>query len=110
MKTIAAVILLSASLAVLVSGKTASRDLLDTLDDQCMDYVAYCDKKSTGLTALDGQCRPNIWVWLVVAGILLILVGSCICCLLCGLCKCILDCLCCCCRGDQGYTPANTGV
>ena len=78
------------------------------VDENCMKYVAYCDRK-TGLTGVDGQCRPNIWVWLVLAGIAILLIGSCVCCLLCGLCKCIYDCLCCCCR-DQGYAPANTGV
>ena len=78
------------------------------LDDNCMKHVSYCEK-SEGFTGVDGQCRPNIWVWLVLAGVLLLLVGSCVCCLLCGLCKCLYNCLCCCCR-DKGYTPANTVV
>jgi len=124
MKTISIMFLLS--LAVVVSARTASRELLDAqddinrafgdakdeidgffasfwgqrcvTDDGCMKYVAYCDKDA-GITAgitgigVDGECRPNIWVWLVLAGIALLLVGSCVCCLLCGLCKCLYRCL-----------------
>merc|ERR1712203_84017 len=132
-----AVIILIASLAVLMGGKTASRELFNTEDDvnqafkdakdeiddffakfwgkvcvsdgNCLDYLAYCYKNESKVLGVDGQCRPSIWVWLVLAAIAILLVGSCVCCLLCGLCKCIYDCLCCCCR-DQGYAPANTGV
>ena len=81
-------------------------------DTNCMSAVAYCDRE-VGITAgiagiaVDGECRPTIWVWLVLAVIALLLVGSCVCCIICGLCKCLYNCLCCCCR-DKGYTPANT--
>lgn len=76
------------------------------VNDNCLQHMAYCDKDA-GITGLDGECRPNIWVWLVLAVIALLLVGSCVCCIICGLCKCLYNCLCCCCR-DKGYTPANT--
>ena len=64
-------------------------------DDQCMKYVSYCDKNAgvsqqfLGSLAVDGECRPNIWIWLVLAGIVLLFLGACICCICCGLCKCL---------------------
>ena len=56
------------------------------LDGQCMQPLAYCDKK-VGVTGLDGQCRPKPWVWSVLAGIAILLVGSCVCGLLRGFCR-----------------------
>jgi len=80
-------------------------------DDQCASFVAYCDKTQGASAALglglDGECRPSIWVWIILGAIVLLFLGSCICCICCGICSCILDCLCCCCR-DKGYSPANT--
>ena len=64
-------------------------------DDNCLTPIAYCDKNAgatagvLGNLAIDGQCRPNIWVWLVLAGIVLLFLGACICCICCGLCKCL---------------------
>ena len=66
------------------------------MDSQCLEYVAYCDKKAglsaaagLGSLAVDGQCRPVIWVWIVLAVIVLLFLGTCICCCLCGLCSCL---------------------
>ena len=112
MKIIAVIIL---ALAVLVSGKTASRELLDTEDDinraledakgeiegfiasvwgkicildiNCMKYVAYCDTKR-GIFGI-GHCRPNIWVWLVLAVIALgIIIGISVILFFCCVCTC----------------------
>ena len=55
------------------------------MDIQCLKYVAYCDKKA-GLSAalglgplsVDGQCRPVVWVWLVLAFIILLFLVICI--------------------------------
>ena len=64
-------------------------------DDNCLSPIAYCDKNAgatagvLGNLAVDGQCRPNIWVWIVLAGIVLLFLGACICCICCGLCKCL---------------------
>ena len=64
-------------------------------DDQCMQYISYCDKEAgvskqfLGSLAVDGECRPNIWIWLVLAAIVLLFFGACICCICCGLCKCL---------------------
>ena len=80
---------------------------------QCLEYVAYCDKKAglsaalgLGVLSIDGQCRPVIWVWIVLAVIILLLLGTCICFCLSGLCSCLYKCLFCCWRD----TPANTPV
>lgn len=66
------------------------------MDSQCLEYVAYCDKKAglsaaagLGSLSVDGQCRPVIWVWIVLAVIVLLFLGTCICCCLCGLCSCL---------------------
>merc|ERR1719245_1505047 len=85
MKTIAALILLSVSLA---EGSNTFWGENCILDDQCMKPWSFCDK-SFGLTDLDGQCRPYVWVWLLLAGVIVVLLGSGIACLLCGICKCI---------------------
>ena len=53
---------------------------------------------SGGLIKGDGQCRPTIWVWIVLAVLGLLFIGTCLCCCICGCCAMILDCLCCCCR------------
>ena len=70
-------------------------------DAQCLDTIAFCDHKAgvTGEAAsalglgniggVDGQCRPNIWIWIVMAGIVLLFMGACICCICCGLCSCL---------------------
>merc|ERR1712130_1089010 len=82
-------------------------------DDQCLEVVAFCDNTAgksasiMGDLALDGQCRPVIWIWIALAAVILLLLGSCICCICCGLCSCLYKILCCCCN-DKGYTPANT--
>ena len=66
------------------------------MDSQCLEYVAYCDKKAglsaaagLGSLSLDGECRPVIWIWIVLAVIVLLFLGTCICCCLCGLCSCL---------------------
>merc|ERR1711983_270298 len=47
------------------------------MDSQCLEYVAYCDKKAgLGSLAVDGQCRPVIWVWIVLAVIVLLFLGT----------------------------------
>ena len=81
-------------------------------DDMCLEPVAFCDKAAgataaLGTLAVDGQCRPVFWVWIILAVLVLLLVGACVCCICCGICSCLYKCLCCCCR-DKGYTPANT--
>ena len=64
-------------------------------DDQCLEAVAFCDKSAgksasvLGNLAVDGQCRPNIWIWIALAAVVLLLLGSCICCICCGLCSCL---------------------
>merc|ERR1712243_5241 len=62
-------------------------------DDQCLEVVSFCDKTAgksasiMGNLALDGQCRPVIWVWVVLAAIILLFLGSCIACVCCCCCK-----------------------
>ena len=128
MKTVS--ILFLASLAVAVSARTASRELLNVEDDigkafseakdysddarreiddwfdrfwgmkcisngQCAEPIAFCDTNE-GLgywqDVRSQECRPNVWGWLILAGIGLVLVGSFVCCIICCLCKC------CCCK------------
>jgi len=84
-------------------------------NDQCLapPVIAYCDKKEGVVGSItggfgDGECRPSIYLWLIIAAIAFLMLVSCICCLCCTCCSCILDCLCCCCR-NKGYSPAGTG-
>jgi hypothetical protein len=86
-------------------------------NDQCLlvPYVAYCDRSEGAASALtggllqgDGQCRPSIYLWIVLGLLIILFLGACICCCLCSCCSWLLDCLCCCCR-NKGYSPAGTG-
>jgi len=86
-------------------------------NDQCLaaPYIAYCNREdgqaakfTGGLIKADGECRPSIYLWIILAVILLLLVGACVCCCVCSICSCLLDFLCCCCR-NKGYSPAGTG-
>ena len=62
-------------------------------DDQCLQAVAFCDESASnsasilGPLAVDGQCRPKIWIWITLAAVILLLLGSCIWCIYCGLCS-----------------------
>ena len=111
MKTIS--VLLLASLAILCFGRRTTRDIQDdiereiagsgnsfyggncVMDSNCLSSLSYCDL-TKGFTPLNGECRPMIWVWVVITGVSLLLLGGCFCCIICGLCKCLIDCLCCC--------------
>merc|ERR1712131_500018 len=48
-------------------------------DDQCLEAVAFCDKSAgksasvSGNLAVDGQCRPNIWIWIALAAVVLMI-------------------------------------
>ena len=86
MKAIAALVLLCVSLAEGSDNSFWGKNCV--LDEQCMKHWSHCDQ-TVGLTPLDGQCRPHVWVWLLLAGAIVVLLGSGIACLLCGLCKCI---------------------
>jgi len=83
-------------------------------NSQCAGYISHCDKDQ-GITVLDGECRIDWWVWLVLAIMVLLLMSSCIsciclpCCCLYACCSNILDCLCCCFSSRRGYSPARTG-
>eukprot|EP00092_Neocalanus_flemingeri_P051067 GFUD01059254.1.p1 GENE.GFUD01059254.1~~GFUD01059254.1.p1 ORF type:complete len:144 (-),score=26.88 GFUD01059254.1:18-401(-) len=81
---------------------------------QCAGYISHCDKDQ-GVTVLDGECRLDWWIWLVIAIVIFLLLSSCIsciclpCCCLYACCSNILDCICCGCRSRRGYSPARTG-
>ena len=101
------IIVVMLATAVLISGKTASRELLSVeddlnraskaaedeikdffssiwgkicwIDDNCTKVVAYCERVKGGFGFI-GQCRPNVGVWIVLALIaFLVLIFCCVC-------------------------------
>ena len=96
MKIIAVIL----AMALVISAKSASRELLSmeedldraseaaedemkdfltsmwgkicVVDGNCVKYVAYCQKVKGGFGII-GQCRPNLGVWFVLAGVFFII-------------------------------------
>merc|ERR1712059_81607 len=72
------------------------------LSDQCLKPWSHCARSVKGIvdTRFVGECRLNIWVWVIIGLIIfLILAATCCCicmpcCILYNSCKCLRDVIC----------------
>merc|ERR1712105_252376 len=57
---------------------------------QCAQPWSHCARKNKEITAADGECRLNIWVWvliILIPTVLLSCVGIILCCCYCKACR-----------------------
>merc|ERR1711892_571829 len=62
-------------------------------DSGCAPLIAFCDRNEgfSGSLGIDGECRPSIWIWIIIISIVIFLIIACMWCIVCGICSSMMN-------------------